>query len=188
MLFPTTPTSLINTRGLIGSASLNNHHKNRHNNGSHKWPKTYCVVYDANHKTSNLFMNAFTVNNFTTFCTQHIHSHWDSERKTSLFNLILERKQQRHMSRKGHHNNVINLSLQEKREREIVIESWWMQYEFTSYLFSIDTEHFNHTCKHCSNDILKWKTEKRSLSSCFPERTKQTHTQRISTNNGQLIQ
>ena len=115
----------------------------------------------------------------------YIHTEIQKERPVYL---IWYWKQQRYMSRKGHHNNVINLSLQEKREREIVIESWWMQYEFTSYLFSIDTEHFNHTCKHCSNDILKWKTEKRSLSSCFPERTKQTHTQRISTNNGQLIQ
>ena len=29
MLFPTKPTSLINTRGLIGNASLENHHNNR---------------------------------------------------------------------------------------------------------------------------------------------------------------
>ena len=40
MLFPTKPTSLIDTRGLIGSASLENHHYNRRNSGSHKWPKT----------------------------------------------------------------------------------------------------------------------------------------------------
>ena len=52
-----------------------------------------------------------------------------------------------------------------------------------SSLFPIDTEYFHHTCKHSSNNILGWKTEKRSLSSCFPDRTKQTHT----TNNYKLI-
>ena len=41
MLFPTKLTSLINTRGLIDSASLENHHNNRRNSGSHKWPKTF---------------------------------------------------------------------------------------------------------------------------------------------------
>ena len=33
--------SLINTRGLIDSASLENHHNNRCYSGSHKWPKTF---------------------------------------------------------------------------------------------------------------------------------------------------
>ena len=41
MLFPTKLTSLINTWGLIGSASLENHHNNRRKSGSHKWPKTF---------------------------------------------------------------------------------------------------------------------------------------------------
>ena len=41
MLFPTKPTSLINTRDLIGSALLENHHNNWRNSGSHKWPKTF---------------------------------------------------------------------------------------------------------------------------------------------------
>ena len=43
MLFPTKITSLINTRGLmaIDSASLENHHNNRRDSGSHKWPKTF---------------------------------------------------------------------------------------------------------------------------------------------------
>ena len=41
MLFPTKLTSLINTRGLIDSASLENHHNKSHNSGSHKWPKTF---------------------------------------------------------------------------------------------------------------------------------------------------
>ena len=41
MLFPAKLTSLINTRGLIDSASLENHHNNRRNSGSHKWPKTF---------------------------------------------------------------------------------------------------------------------------------------------------
>ena len=42
MLFPTKFTSLINTRGLIDSASLENHHNNRPNrSGNHKWPETF---------------------------------------------------------------------------------------------------------------------------------------------------
>ena len=42
MLFPTKLTSLINTQGLIDSASLKkNHHNNRRNSGSHTWPKTF---------------------------------------------------------------------------------------------------------------------------------------------------
>ena len=41
MLFPTKLTPLINTRGLIDSASLKNHHNNRLDSGSHKWPKTF---------------------------------------------------------------------------------------------------------------------------------------------------
>ena len=41
MLFPTKLTPLINRRGLIDSASPKNHHNNRHNSGSHKWPKTF---------------------------------------------------------------------------------------------------------------------------------------------------
>ena len=41
MLFPTKFTSLINTRGLIDSASLENHHNNRPNIGSQEWPKTF---------------------------------------------------------------------------------------------------------------------------------------------------
>ena len=41
MLFPTKLTSLINMRGLIDSVSLENHHNNRRNSGSHKWPKTF---------------------------------------------------------------------------------------------------------------------------------------------------
>ena len=41
MLFPTKLTPLINTRGLIDSASLKNHHNNKHDSGSHKWPKTF---------------------------------------------------------------------------------------------------------------------------------------------------
>ena len=41
MLFPTKLTSLINTLGLIDSASLENHHNNRRDSGSHKWPKTF---------------------------------------------------------------------------------------------------------------------------------------------------
>ena len=45
MLFPTTFTSLINTRGLIDSASLESHHNKSRNSGSHKWPKTFWEVY-----------------------------------------------------------------------------------------------------------------------------------------------
>ena len=45
MFFPTKLTPLINTRGLIDSASLKNHHNNRHNSGSHKWPNTFWAVY-----------------------------------------------------------------------------------------------------------------------------------------------
>ena len=41
MLFPTKLTSLINTRGLIDSASLENHHNNGRDSGSHQWPKTF---------------------------------------------------------------------------------------------------------------------------------------------------
>ena len=49
MLFPTKLTSLINTRGLIDSASLENHRNNRRNSGSHKWPKTFfgwCITHE----------------------------------------------------------------------------------------------------------------------------------------------
>ena len=63
-----------------------------------------------------------------------------------------------------------------------IIWSW-------SSLFPIDTEYLHHTCKHSSNNILGWKTEKRSLSCCFPDRTKQTHTtNNYKLINGQLIQ
>ena len=41
MLFPTKITSLFNTRGLIDSASLENHHNNRPKNRSHQWTKTF---------------------------------------------------------------------------------------------------------------------------------------------------
>ena len=41
MLFPKKLTSLIDTLGLIDSASLENHHIKRRNSGSHKWPKTF---------------------------------------------------------------------------------------------------------------------------------------------------
>ena len=48
MIFPTKLTSLINTWGLIDSASLENHHNNRRNSGGHKWPKTFLAgVYDT---------------------------------------------------------------------------------------------------------------------------------------------
>ena len=40
-VLPTKLTSLINTRGLIDNASLENHHNKSHNSGSHKWPKTF---------------------------------------------------------------------------------------------------------------------------------------------------
>ena len=45
MLFPTRLTSLINTEGLIDSASLEKHHNNRRNSGGNKWPKTFWAVY-----------------------------------------------------------------------------------------------------------------------------------------------
>ena len=46
MLFLTKLTSLINTLRLLDSASLENHHNNRRNSGSYKWPKTFFwVVY-----------------------------------------------------------------------------------------------------------------------------------------------
>ena len=45
MLFPTKLTSLINTLGLIDSASIEIHHNKRRNTGSHKWPKTFWAVY-----------------------------------------------------------------------------------------------------------------------------------------------
>ena len=41
MLFPTKLISLINTRGLIDSASLENHHNNRRSSGSHTWSKSF---------------------------------------------------------------------------------------------------------------------------------------------------
>ena len=41
MLFPTKLTSSIKTRGLIDSATVEHHHNNRRNSGSHKWPKTF---------------------------------------------------------------------------------------------------------------------------------------------------
>ena len=51
MLFPTKLTSLINTLGLIDSASLENHQNNRRNSGTHKWPKTFLggVPSNGNH-------------------------------------------------------------------------------------------------------------------------------------------
>ena len=50
MLFSTKLTPLINTRGLIDSDSLETHHNNRRNSGSHKWPKTvfgWCISINA---------------------------------------------------------------------------------------------------------------------------------------------
>ena len=50
MLFSSKLIPLINTRGLIDSASLKNHHNNRHNSGSHKWPKTcfgWCTLVEV---------------------------------------------------------------------------------------------------------------------------------------------
>ena len=63
MLFPTKLTSLINTRGLIGSASLENHHNNRRNSGGQKWPKTFLGRYISNQ-----------ILPFSQLCQEHILS------------------------------------------------------------------------------------------------------------------
>ena len=55
MLFPTRLTSLLNTRGLIDSASLEYHHNNRRNSDSHKCPKTFWAVYVWTNRTNLLW-------------------------------------------------------------------------------------------------------------------------------------
>ena len=54
--FPTKITSLINTRGLVDSDSPENHHNNRRNSESQRWPKTFWAVY-VNSECARIWCN-----------------------------------------------------------------------------------------------------------------------------------
>ena len=73
MLFPTKLTSLINTLGLIDSASLENHHNNRRDSGSHKWPKTFFGRCSCGTKNFLIRTNHFMNTDLGSDWISHIH-------------------------------------------------------------------------------------------------------------------
>ena len=54
--FPTKITSLINSQGLVDSDSPENHHNNRRNSESQRWPKTFWAVY-VNSECTRIWCN-----------------------------------------------------------------------------------------------------------------------------------